>query len=282
MKIRKQLRTFSFLFLILIGWSQTQVNASSSTQIDTVHFQLKNQLQVQSKLLQTDQLGNIYVVDASERLLKYNASGLLLSTLNYTYSGSISSVDVSNPMEIFLFYRELNTIILLDNNLAFRGKINLQDWGIVQASCIARSYENGIWVFDAGDLQLKKFTRDGKLLQSSGNVLEFAGNDKINPLICIDNGNRVIISDTSNGIFLFDVFAGFIKKIPVSGLKSVQLLDGEIVFFKEKELVSIQLNNVSRKLKFVPQSGIQAVYKMADSTYILKTENAILITNMAK
>ncbi len=190
-------------------------------------------LSISVKILNCDKLGNIYVLDEADRLSKYNSSGLLLSTLNYNYSGSISSIDVSNPMEIFLFYKELNTLIVLDNNLAFRGKVNLQDWGITQASCIARSYENGLWVFDSGDLQLKKFTREGKLLQSSGNAIDIAGNDKFNPIKCMDNGNRVLLTDSVNGLFLFDVFAGFIKKIPIPNIKSVQLLESEIFFIHE-------------------------------------------------
>jgi hypothetical protein len=227
-------------------------------------------------------LGNIYVLNESDRLVKYNSSGELLSTLNYNYSGSISSIDVSNPMEIFLFYKELNMVILLDNNLAFRGKINLQDWGITQAACIARSYENGIWVFDAGDLQLKKFNREGKLLQSSGNALDFAGNDKFNPSNCYENGSRLLLSDSLNGLYLFDIFAGFIKRIPVQKLRSVQLLESEIIYLQDNILIIYQLQNSIREPIQTPYFTAKSVFKLKSETFIFQTSDSILITNMAK
>ena len=89
----------------------------------------------------------------TNQLYKYNYSGKVLATLNYNYNGNISSIDVSNPMEIYVFYKEINRVLLLDNNLAYRGELDLTKLNITQAAAIARSFDNGIWVFDLGDLQ---------------------------------------------------------------------------------------------------------------------------------
>ncbi|MFY8021034.1 MAG: hypothetical protein ACOVP1_07550 [Bacteroidia bacterium] len=255
---------------------------SAKIQEVTFTFSITREIKSDTKLLKADQLGNVYVLDKGDRLSKYNSEGVLLSTLNYNYAGSISSIDVSNPMEIFIFYKELNMVVILDNNLAFRGKINLQDWGITQASCIARSYENGLWIFDSGDLQLKKFSREGKLLQSSGNALDIAGDAKLNPVFCRENGNRVLLGDTLNGLFLFDVFAGFIKKIPISAFKDIQLMETEILVLLEDEILLYQLKNSSRTNISIPFKGMKGAVKTANQSFIFYSSDRILFTNMAK
>ncbi len=280
--MRIQFQIFKGLFIAFLCFGSIQTNAQDLSKNDSVTFRIALKIPISSKILTCDKLGNIYVINESDRLVKYNSAGELLSTLNYNYSGSISSIDVTNPMEIFLFYKELNMVILLDNNLAFRGKINLQDWGITQAACIARSYENGIWVFDAGDLQLKKFNREGKLLQSSGNALDFAGADRLNPSNCYENGNRLLLSDSLNGLFLFDVFAGFIKRIPVQHVKSVQLLEKEIVYLQNEIIVIYNLQNSTRKPIPSPNFTAKSVFKLKSDTFIFQTSDSILITNMAK
>ncbi len=280
--MRIQFQIFKLVLFALLCLVSIRTLAQNPAKNDTINFSLVLKIPVSSKIISSDKLGNLYVIDESDRLVKYNSSGELLSTLNYNYSGSISSIDVSNPMEIFLFYKELNMVILLDNNLAFRGKISLQDWGITQAACIARSYENGIWVFDAGDLQLKKFNREGKLLQSSGNALDFAGSDKLNPTNCYENGNRLLLSDSLNGLFLFDVFAGFIKRIPVQNLKSVQLLDTEIVYLQNNIVVIYNLQNSKRESIPTPFLATKSVFKLKSGSFIFQTSDSILITNMAK
>lgn len=177
-----------------------------------------------AKFIQTDNLGNLYVVTQTNQLNKYGRNGKLLSTLNYSYTGNITHVDASNPLEIYVFYKELNKVIFLDNNLAFRGDIDLSKSGIIQSAVIARSYDNQVWVFDQGDLQLKKVKKTGEIEQMSGNVRQYiAGNVSVSYLH--DNNDRVFMVDSINGILLFDVFASYIKTIPVKGFPEVKVLD---------------------------------------------------------
>jgi hypothetical protein len=114
---------------------------------------------IEAKDIQTDRLGNIYAISKTNQLYKYSPDGKLLSTLNYKYLGNISFVDATNPLEIYVFYKELNLVVFLDNNLAYRGEIRLTDFNIGQAAAIARSFDNGIWIFDLADMQLKKWIR---------------------------------------------------------------------------------------------------------------------------
>jgi hypothetical protein len=197
-------------------------------------------INVLPKIFEIDNLGNFYLINQGNQLYKYNSKGELLGTLNYGYLGNISHLDCSNPMDIYLFYKELNTLVFLDNNLAFRGKINLSDFGISQASVAARAYDNGIWVFDQGDLQLKKLNRDGKLAQQSGNLLQIVEGNRFNPTDLKENGSQVFLNDSAIGIMVFDVFANYSKTINLKGVSNFTVSSKQLNYCLRNQLIRFQ------------------------------------------
>ncbi|MES2655320.1 MAG: hypothetical protein V4620_07015 [Bacteroidota bacterium] len=216
--IKKKLSVFVKIIalagLFILGQKQAVSQVLDSTK-------LKSSFKLSAKYIQADELGNIYVVSATNQLYKYDQSGKILATLNYNYSGNITSIDASNPMELYVFYKEINRVIFLDNNLAYRGEIDLTKSNIIQASSVARSYDNGLWVFDLGDLQLKKLDKEGKQYQSSGNIKQFC-NFNFVPNYLADNGKQVILSNDSVILF-FDVFASYTRTLKVNNATTLQL-----------------------------------------------------------
>jgi hypothetical protein len=213
-------------------------------------------IDIQVKIMEVDYLGNLYLVSKTNQLYKYNQKGELLSTLNYSYLGNISHLDCSNPMELFLFYRELNTIVFLDNNLAFRGKINLSELSNIQAITIGRAYDNGIWLFDLSDLQLKKVERDGKITQQSGNSLQFVDRNKLSPSSIRDNGNQVFLNDSASGILVFDAFANYLRTIPIKGRLGFSVNEKELSFLDGKNLIRYGLYNKAKDTLQLPDKEI--------------------------
>jgi hypothetical protein len=227
------------------------------------------QISIQAKDIETDRVGNIYVVSNTNQLYKYDATGKLLSTLNYAYQGNITHIDASNPMELYLFYREMNAVVFLDNNLAYRGKLNLSDAGITQASAIARSYNNTIWVFDQGDLQLKNLSKEGNLIQASGNVLQFAQSKNLNPSLIIDNGSRVFVNDSTEGILVFDVFANYIKTIPIKLKEEFKILNDELFYRSGNNLISYRFSTLQRDTLQLPDSNFAAFSVEKERLFVL-------------
>ncbi len=235
-------------------------------------FKLLSAINIQAKDLQTDRLGNLYVISRTNQLYKYDINGKLLSTLNYAYVGNITHLDASNPFELYLFYRELNAVVFLDNNLAFRGRMNLSESNIIQASSAARNYANGLWVFDQGDLQLKKIERDGKISQVSGNVLQFSQSKNLSPNYIFDNGSKVFVNDSLEGIMVFDVFANYQKTIPIKGLKEFKILGDELYYVQNKRLMAYHLNTLQRKSVELPDSNFIAVAIEKENVYLQKED----------
>ncbi len=235
-------------------------------------------VKVLPKIFEIDNLGNFYLINQANQLYKYNQKGELLATLNYGYLGNISHLDCSNPMDIYLFYKELNTLVFLDNNLAFRGKINLSELGITQASVAGRAYDNGIWVFDLGDLQLKKLDRDGKVAQQSGNTLQIVAGNRINPNDLKDNGNQVFLNDSSIGIMVFDVFANYTKTLGIKGVTDFTVTPRQLNYLKEHQIIRYQLGLKSQDTLSLPSERILQAKLFQNQLYIVDSNQFSLFT----
>ena len=217
-------------------------------------FNLIASIKVEAKEIQTDRIGNLYIISKTNQLYKYSPIGKLLSTLNFNYAGNITSIDVSNPLEIYVFYKELNTIVFLDNNLAFRGDINLSNFNIGQASSIARSYDNGVWIFDVVDLQVKKITKEGLNSLQSANVRQFSNANSVMPTFIYDNNDRLYVNDSAIGIMVFDVFANYIKTLPIKGILDFKIIGEDLYFYKNRDLYDYNLKGLLQKSIQLPES----------------------------
>jgi len=268
---RNIIHTLSFILSRCVGTLSFILFSSycnAQTLLDS--SKLVSEFTVNAKFVQADDIGNLYIVSATNQLYKYNYSGKVLATLNYNYNGNISSLDVSNPMEIYVFYKEINRVLLLDNNLAYRGEIDLTKLNITQAAAIARSFDNGIWVFDLGDLQLKKLTKDGNLSQSSGNIKQFTQTDFI-PSILSDNTNQIMLCNDSVCL-LFDVFSAYLKTLKFKNSQHFQLGNNQIFETNQSQINSIDLKMGIRNTIFTNPNFQKPFW-----TYINK-ENVILFT----
>lgn len=198
-------------------------------------FTLIKQIPLEAKDIETDRLGNLYLVSKTNQLYKYSQDGKLLSTLNYKYLGNITHVDATNPLEVYVFYKELNLVVFLDNNLAYRGEINLSEKNIGQAGAMARSYDNGLWVFDQADLQLKKMNKTGEITQMSGNIRQYMNTQNAVNFLYDDN-DRVYTNDSSNGVLVFDVFANYLKTIPIKGCREIKVIESNLYYWNKTRL----------------------------------------------
>ena len=263
----KSLGFFTILVFLLLSIFQVKAQGNSFNLIATIN--------VDAKEIQTDRMGNLYVISKTNQLYKYSSNGKLLSTLNYNYSGNITSLDVSNPLEIYVFYRELNSIVFLDNNLAFRGDINLSNFGIGQASSIARSYDNGIWVFDVADLQVKKLNKDGSTILQSANVRQFTQANSIMPTFMYDNNDRLFVNDSAIGIMVFDVFTNYIKTITLKGIVDFKILGDDLYFCKNKVLYDYNLKGLLQKSIQMPDSISISDFSIEKDRLFIAKDNSV-------
>lgn len=185
-----------------------------------------------------DNLDNLYIISSTGQIKKLNASGDSVGVYNQTKNyGKLYTIDVSNPLKILLFYKDFSSVVILDRFLANQSAIDLKRYSVLNPSAIGNSYDNNIWVYDEYDNKLKKIDEQGnKLLETSDFRTIF--DQSISPQKIFSDNGLVYLADTSHGIFVFDNYGSFKKKVPVTHWQTIAIAGNNIIS-ANNELISV-------------------------------------------
>ncbi|SDB56869.1 hypothetical protein SAMN03097699_2189 [Flavobacteriaceae bacterium MAR_2010_188] len=194
---------------------------------------------IDSKLIRVDNLGTLFYIDRQNALHKLSDKG----NLNYSniQLGKIYSANAFNDLRINLFYKDFNTIVLLDNRLAEIYKIDLNELEPYKnISHISTGYDTTLWMFNVDSQQLELYdykSRTTKVtsLPVESNVLELVTDYNYAWLL------------TENFLYKYNYQGSMISKIKNEGYKTlsqedenVVLSDGENLFFLAEDSKEIQ------------------------------------------
>lgn len=195
-----------------------------------------------------DNVGNIYLVSNNQQIKKVNENGDSISVFNDGKQyGKISSIDVTNPFKVLVFFKQSSTIVLLDRLLSTKQVIDLKRSNINQAKAIKTSYDDNIWLYDEGNAKIKKVDENGKIVFESvdlRNVFDVAPSFEM----LYDDNNSLYFYDPGQGWFVFDHYGAFIKKYPFTNWKDAQVLNGIMVGRNDSSLVAAKSGDFDFKI----------------------------------
>lgn len=200
-------------------------------------------IEIPHRLLTVDDLGNIYLVTDRNELRKYNAEGKLLKFFNVVSNGRISSIDVSNPLKILLYYPDFNRVTILDQTLTPTGEIDLLKRGYHQVSAFCNAQDNMYWLYDAAENRVVKIDESLQVVNKSEDITTLLGITFI-PQQIIARDNLLLLADSTYGILLCDVFGNYIKTIPLKGISRLQKLDDRLLFINGNKLELYEMNTL--------------------------------------
>ncbi|MFP9099443.1 hypothetical protein ACLI09_10340 [Flavobacterium sp. RHBU_24] len=103
----------------------------------------------------TDAFGWDYVIADNE--FRKQKDGRVLKYKNVAL-GDIFRVDLQNPLQIVLFYKKFNTLVLLDNQMNATNLINFNDISEpLLAEAVGLASQNRLWVYDLNTQQTGLF-----------------------------------------------------------------------------------------------------------------------------
>ena len=201
-----------------------------------------------------DNLDNLYIITSAGQVRKYNAGGDSMGLYNQVRNyGKITTLDVTNALRPLLFYKDFSTVVILDRFLANRSIIDLRKYNIIQASAIGLSYDNNIWVFDEYDNKLKKIDEQGnKLLETPDFRTVFDQN--VRPQKIISDNGLVYLADTANGVYVFDNYGSFKKKISIKNWGSFSVKENYIFQTRKDEIIVYNTSTFIDQKKRIPSS----------------------------
>jgi hypothetical protein len=193
--------------------------------------------------LAVDNLDNFYLITGTGQIKKYDNNGDSAAVYNEVRKfGQLQTIDVTNPLNILLFYKDFSTVVLLDRFLSQRSTVDLRRHQILEASAAALSNDNNIWVFDATQSKLKKLDEKGNLLQETNDFRSLFP-EKVEPVRIYDRDGKVYLYDPNQGLYIFDYYGSFHRKLPLKDLKQLSFSAGVIRGLNNKGILVYNLSN---------------------------------------
>ena len=147
--------------------------------------------------------------------------------------GPITSVDIINPLNVVVFYAQMNTVVLLDSRLNETERINFNDLpSFLNISMALNAGNNKLWIFkiDTQQLELYHYRNQLQTVVSQpfkGMVQSHASNFNVCSLL------------TENYIRKFNVYGSLLLEIPNEGIEKLFLYNEILWGIKENKLYKI-------------------------------------------
>ena len=198
--------------------------------------------------------------------LHKNTNGNVIKYSNLQL-GDISNVDTFNPLKINIFYKDLNSVIVLDNRLAEIVKI---DFNSVQnyknVSKVSTGPDNTLWLFNQDLQQLELYDYKNNTTRAITRPI----NDT--PIDLKSNYNYCFLL-AKNHIYIYNYFGSLVNKYPNTGYTSIKEHNDHLILKKEHTLFYLNNLNKSTSTILTPPFLIDAFFVTNKSLYIYDNNN---------
>jgi len=257
--------------LLMMGYSLAI--SACSTQKETAQdstFQVDYLVTGNFKILEVDKLGFIYLVNSRNEILKYDTDYKLLFRYSIRSLGDITSLNVSNPQKLFVYYGDYNQIVLLENTLSEIKRLDLESLEIYNISGMTVGRDNFIWLFDNANLRLLKINERGEIFLSSNEqdptLRAFV--DEMPDLYAYENQRFL---SNGNLIAVYDEFGVHQKNIRLNS-KQLQFAKNKVLFLQDQSIKSYNL-----QVDFLEDSNVSTVKKIQKSATNFHLNNTRLL-----
>lgn len=225
-----------------------------------------------------DNLGNLYLVTTGDQLKKFSSTGDSVGVYNNVKRyGKLHSLDVSNPLRPLLFYKDFSSVVVLDRFLSVRTNIDLRRHNILQPTAAGQSYDNNIWLFDAYDNKLKKINEQGTLLLETPDF-RVLFDEAVVPQQITDNNGWVYLYDPAKGLYVFDYYGSFKRKIPVARWGSLFITDQQVWGIESNTLNTYSMKTLLEKRLSLPQHFLPYYrYSLSQNRLIALAKDSVSI-----
>jgi hypothetical protein len=193
-----------------------------------------------------DQLNNVYVAQRGE-LVKLDEKGKELTRYSNKMIGEDVHLDVMNPMKVLVFSAEQMRLIFLDSRMSeLRDEINLYNEGYEQISLAATSHSNGFWLYDPINFRLIRYDQFFKKERESLNIAQLL-RVEFYPTDLVEVDNKVYLTDPKHGVYVFDVFGNYVKRIPLKEIETLRIANNRLFFERGEKVYSLHLIDSSEE-----------------------------------
>ena len=170
--------------------------------------------------------------------------------------GNPTSVDISNPYKIVLFYKNFNTVIILDNNLNQIDKIAFP-YNIAFAR---KAPADKLWILNRDLNQLEIYNYKSKTIESKSPTLNYAS------YLDMKSDNNSLYLATEKGIAIYDYLGNFLQNKSSTNVDLLEVHNQKILFQKKNNLYI--LDKTLENIEFETSPSIKSFYFLNNDLYI--------------
>lgn len=181
-----------------------------------------------------DNFQNLYYTSKSTLYKKSAKEVIEYAALNL---GEITSVDLINPLKLTVFYKESNTVVILDNTLAEIRRINFSSIeNFRNVSHATNAGDRRLWIFNTDIQRLELFDYNQNKV-----ITEFPPSSF--PALELTSDFNVCWVKTQNSIDSYTVYGSLINSFPINKQihavttyrNNILVLSDKKLYYKEKE-----------------------------------------------
>lgn len=239
-----------------------------------VNFIPEKKIPVKANDLEVDNIGNVYL-NSGNILIKKSFHSKEVYNYSNNFLGTPHHIDVSNPLQILLYYKTNNVLVFLNNTLTeLRSPLKLDDISIYHPLLICSSNFNGFWVFDQSRNTVLFVNKLFEIEVETQNINTII-NENIQPNYLQEYNQEVYLNIPGKGILEFNKNGSYFRAIPLYVEEIIQVQNQNIYYLKGD---SIGLFNILTKNNYIvalPENGI--VIKIQNSKlFILKKDELVV------
>lgn len=222
----------------------------------------------------TDNLHYFYLLSPSANgFRKYNSKLDSVGAFNEVRKfGSIWDIDANNALKTIVFYKDYNTVVILDRLLNVTATFDLRKTGILQSTAVALSYDNMLWIYDSRESKIKKINDNGEVVFESADFKALFSQN-LQPQKIIDYDGILYVYDKNEGLYIFDYYGAFKKNYAYTDLDDVQIYKNIFYGRKENSIFMYELKGWREKnihLNILPVAQMQIQHP---NIYLLSNGN---------
>ena len=270
-------KTILAILMLLCTNVFAQVKQPANSDSNFVFYKL---IKGKFNAVNVDMLGNIYVVTETNQLKKLNSNGDSLGSFNDVKKfGTVSSIDVSNPLKVLLFYKNYGNVVFLDRQLVFRNSFNVKQQNLFKVKIIANAYDNNNWIYDEQDFKIKKIKDNGATITETTDLRQVFDAAPI-PTKIIDDKSSLYLYDAQKGLFVFDYYGSLKQKIPLRGWSSIAIANNTVLGISGDVLNNYDIKTLLTKTYKLPAffSGYKDIIALNGKIYLLKNTGVEIYT----
>lgn len=176
--------------------------------------------------------------------------------------GSLSTVDILNPLKIVLFYKHSNTVVLLDDNLSEIQQFNFNTYQPLKTVGFAtKANQNALWIFniDSQELEIYNYKRRATEAQSlpiTGQVIQQKSNF----------ANCWLLTQTA--LLHYNIYGSFINAYPAENITKIAFYNKTLLVLKEGKLHLINLRTHKMTQLQLPEIGLKDFSLVGENIYL--------------